>query len=77
MAHHQGLHPGNQLCLIFGELIEDTVNGFVDERFLVQLHLVVGKLAYLSGEGFEGLLEEFVNGTDGKRAVVVQDIDQH
>ena len=44
------------------------------QRFFIQFHLIGGEAADLTGEGFQGLLEEAVDGAHRKGPVVVQDV---
>ncbi len=56
--------------------VQDAVHALLHKRGLVQLHLVGGELADLTGKGPERLLEELVDGGDGKGRIVVQDAAQ-
>ena len=72
-GHHAVRQPVQQALGGFGQGIEHPVHALGDQSLPVQVHLVGGKLADLPGKGPEGLLEEAVDGTDGKGRVIVED----
>ena len=73
---HVVREPVQKVSVILRKGVEDPVHALLHERSLVQFHLVGGKLADLTGEGPEGLLEKLVNGGDGEGGIVVQDAAQ-
>ena len=68
--------PAEQLLVVLGQRVQDAVHRLGDQRILVQLHLIVRKLADLAGEGLERLLEEAVDRADREGAVVVQQLGE-
>ena len=68
--------PIQQVLVLFRQGVQDAVHAFLHEGGLVQLHLIRGELPDLVGEGAQRLLEELVDGGDGKGRIVVQDAAQ-
>ena len=77
LVFHAVSQPVQKFLLVFGKRIQNPVNTLFHKGFLVEFHLIGCELSDFPREGFQGALEEFVNGTDRKSPVVIQDIAQH
>ena len=77
LLEHIVCKPCQKTSAVLGQRIQNSVHAFSDKRILVQLHLIGSELSDLARERLQRLLEELVNCTHGKGAVVMENILEH